>query len=36
MEMASLREAYGKALVELGAQNKNIVALDADLSKSTR
>jgi transketolase len=29
------REAFGKALVELGRQNKNIVALDADLSKST-
>ncbi|MCL1951068.1 MAG: transketolase family protein [Turicibacter sp.] len=30
------REAYGKALVELGAQNKNVVVLDADLSKSTK
>lgn len=30
------REAYGKALVELGAINKDIVVLDADLSKSTR
>lgn len=30
------REAYGKALVELGAKNKNIVVLDADLSKSTK
>lgn len=30
------REAYGKALVELGKKNKNIVVLDADLSKSTR
>ncbi len=29
------REAFGKALVELGRANKNIVALDADLSKST-
>jgi len=29
------REAFGKALVELGRENKNIVALDADLSKST-
>ena len=32
---ASTREAFGRALVELGRQNKNIVALDADLSKST-
>src|SRR6202790_5344774 len=29
------REAFGKALAELGRENKNIVALDADLSKST-
>jgi len=29
------REAFGKALVELGRNNKDIVALDADLSKST-
>lgn len=36
--MANLatREAYGKALVELGGENKNIVVLDADLSKSTK
>lgn len=36
--MANLatREAYGKALVELGEKNKNIVVLDADLSKSTK
>jgi len=32
---ASLREAYGKTLLELGRQNQDIVALDADLSKST-
>jgi len=32
---ASLREAYGRTLLELGRQNKDIVALDADLSKST-
>ena len=31
----STREAYGKALVELGTQNPDIVVLDADLSKST-
>jgi transketolase len=30
------RDAYGKALVALGAQNENIVVLDADLSKSTK
>jgi transketolase len=29
------REAYGKALVELGKEYKDIVALDADLSRST-
>src|SRR5579871_3617629 len=29
------REAFGRALVELGRQNPNIMALDADLSKST-
>lgn len=36
--MANLatREAYGKALRELGHENKNIVVLDADLSKSTK
>lgn len=30
------REAYGKTLARLGAVNKNIVVLDADLSKSTK
>lgn len=30
------REAYGKALVEMGKSNQNIVVLDADLSKSTK
>jgi transketolase len=29
------REAFGRALVDLGRENKNIVALDADLSKYT-
>ncbi|MGD9488627.1 MAG: transketolase family protein [Calditrichaceae bacterium] len=29
------RQAYGESLVELGKTNKNIVVLDADLSKST-
>ncbi len=31
----SLRETYGKTLVELGKENPNLVVLDADLSKST-
>ncbi|MBP2651837.1 MAG: 1-deoxy-D-xylulose-5-phosphate synthase [Firmicutes bacterium] len=30
------REAYGEALRELGGKNKDIVVLDADLSKSTK
>jgi transketolase len=30
------RESYGNILVELGEENKNIVVLDADLSKSTK
>lgn len=34
-QAASLREAYGKTLVELGKKNTDIVVLDADLSKST-
>jgi len=34
MGMAT-REAFGQTLVELGRENKNIVAVDADLSKST-
>src|SRR5260370_34430817 len=29
------REAYGRALAELGEENPRIVVLDADLSKST-
>jgi len=35
-EMIATRDAYGKALVELGKTNPNVVVLDADLSKSTR
>lgn len=35
-DMVATRDAYGKALVELGKVNKNIVVLDADLSKSTK
>jgi transketolase len=34
MGMAT-REAFGKALVALGRENKDVVAVDADLSKST-
>lgn len=29
------RQAYGKALVEIGKENKDLVVMDADLSKST-
>ncbi len=36
MTIQATRDAYGEALVELGAQNKKIVVLDADLSKSTK
>src|SRR3984885_12857408 len=32
---AATREAFGKALVELGRSNPAVVVLDADLSKST-
>lgn len=32
---AATREAYGSTLLALGAENPNIVVLDADLSKST-
>ena len=34
-EKIATREAYGKALVELGEQNKNVVVLDADLAGPT-
>ena len=30
------RQSYGEALVELGKENKDIVVLDADLSKTTK
>lgn len=36
MEKLATRDGYGKALLELGKQNPNVVALDADLSDSTR
>ena len=35
-QKSATRDGYGKALLELGKQNKNVVALDADLSDSTR
>ncbi len=35
-EKMATREAYGKALVNLGRNNAKIVVLDADLSKSTK
>ena len=34
-EKMATRQAYGKTLVEIGAENKNLVVMDADLSKST-
>lgn len=34
-EKIATRAAYGKALLELGEKNTNVVVLDADLSKST-
>ena len=36
MDKQATRDAYGKALVELGQLHDNIVVLDADLSKSTK
>lgn len=35
MAKVATRQAFGEALKELGASNPNVVALDADLSKST-
>ena len=35
-KMVNPRNAYGEALIELGKKNKNIIVLDADLSKSTK
>ncbi len=34
--MMATRDAYGQVLAELGAENENIVVLDADLSGSTK
>ena len=36
VKMVATRDAYGETLVELGEKNKNVVVLDADLSKSTK
>jgi transketolase len=36
MAKESLRGTYGKMLLMLGQRNKNVVVLDADLSKSTK
>jgi len=36
MEMIPTRNAYGETLVKLGKENRDIVVLDSDLSKSTR
>src|SRR5690554_2663311 len=36
MTKIATREAYGKALAQLGAENEHIVVLDADLSGSTK
>ena len=36
MKTIATRESYGKTLAELGAENPNIVVLDADLAGSTK
>ncbi|MGL4307778.1 transketolase family protein [Cetobacterium sp. SF1] len=36
MAKKATRQAYGEALVELGMKNKDVVVLDADLTKSTK
>lgn len=36
MKTASMRSAYGEALVEIGKINPDVVVLDADLSKATK
>jgi transketolase len=35
MKMQNPRQVYGETLVELGRENRNIVVMEADLSKST-
>ncbi len=34
-EKMATRQAYGKTLVELGAERPDLIVMDADLSKST-
>lgn len=36
VDKIATRDAYGKALLALGAENSQVVVLDADLSKSTK
>jgi transketolase len=36
MSKKATRQAYGEALAELGRINKDVVVLEADLSKSTK
>lgn len=36
LDKLPMRDGYGKALLKLCAENKNIMVLDADVSKSTR
>ena len=36
MKKQATREAYGKALLELGKKHQDIGVLDADVSKSTK
>ena len=35
MSKMNMRKAYGEALLELGRANEKVVALEADLGKST-
>jgi transketolase len=35
-ELMAQRDAFGKALVDLGAQNERVVVIDADLASSTK
>ena len=35
-EMVAMRDAYGRALVDLGDQNERVVAVDADLASSSK
>lgn len=36
LEKIATRDAYGKALVELGSENPNVIVLDADLAGATK